>query len=146
MGLEKEHFGRTQKAIAERIGIKEATIWYWKKNSPASTTALRIARYFSETLDIPFALFEEGNALFNKDFQLVLREYRDSLSETEDGDPKIDAFKNMLAPWEANCIFQVRSLFTGSSQKAMTEKETHKIIQLLTQIRKWQQNGNSKHT
>jgi transcriptional regulator with XRE-family HTH domain len=61
--------GKTVASFAAEINISEASIYYWGKGKvPTSNTLKRIANYFSETLDIPIGIFEDGKALLTKDF------------------------------------------------------------------------------
>ncbi len=60
---------------ARGIGVSEATLWNWRKGvKPSLNTLRRIALYFSETLSIPYELFDEGRALIEKDFEQILKE------------------------------------------------------------------------
>ena len=73
--------GLSQTKIADIIGIDQSAISRWKAgHKPAKVTLKRLARFFSETLHLDYALFEDGATLLTKNFTDLNLQHKNSPS------------------------------------------------------------------
>ncbi len=129
--------------VADRIGVAESTIWHWGKGKiPYKTTLRRIARYFSETLSIPYELFQDGQALLEKDFEKVLTEARVLPTNKTSPIPPLQSFLSVgekhpdikISDHEKNFLMQIRRLSHQRSDIEASENALNEIVELLTLI------------
>jgi len=69
--------GVKQNFVASQLSVDKATIWKWKNGThPQNLSMLvKISKFFSEKLNIPYSLFENGQALIEKDFEKIIKDH-----------------------------------------------------------------------
>jgi transcriptional regulator with XRE-family HTH domain len=85
--------GKTQKLVSQELHFTESSIWQWRHGrKPNKNNLKRISEYFSQQLNIPYSLFEDGQALLTKDFEKILAKqkgigYIEEAKPTHQGTP-----------------------------------------------------------
>ena len=66
--------GIKQNVVAKYLAVDNSTIWKWKHGTIPQNAEMiiKIAKYFSEKCNIPYPLFENGQALLTKDMSQIL--------------------------------------------------------------------------
>ncbi len=137
--------GQTQRVALEFLGFTEAAVYQWKQGSkPSSGNLRRIARYFSETLSIPYDLFEDGKALLEKDFEKIFKENGIEAHSLQSkkaepfGVPKSNLVTDEntslgeISDHEKAFLASIRRLFNNRPDIPASEKSLSQIVELET--------------
>ena len=133
--------GKTQKLVCSEMNITESAVWQWtNKTDPTKNTLRRIARYFSDSLLIPIDLFEDGNALLLKDFEILIKEKRIQAQPLQGTDKTVDSSlktaENLslgeITDQEKSFLATIRRLIHGRPDIPASHTSLSQILELET--------------
>jgi len=103
--------GISQKSISEEIGFSETAFSKWKAgNVPHRNTLKRLAKYFSEKCNIPYDVFQDGQALLTDDFEAIIK----NLSKTDNSGTNYSIEHIKLEEHEKNYIITTRKILNNT--------------------------------
>ena len=122
---------KPQKKILQELNISTSAPWHWKTRGRASAVNLKkLAKYFSNQLDIPYKIFKDGNALITDDLEPIVKHLQqsrknetlaDNLHKTdiEPGSTPISGITNN----EKRLVFTLREFEKGSRHIPLGEND-----------------------
>ncbi len=132
---------------AKEIGISQNAIWYWRKGKkPSPNTLRRIARYFSDTLSIPYDFFEDGKALLEKDFENLFKKDGFEVQNLHSSDKSIGVMHENLkvkvenipireiSEQEKDFLLSLRQLFNRRPDLETSETDLKETLDLAKSV------------